>query len=61
MMLLKELSRNFVEEIFDTYRYKKRELYPKDIKRAVIMKFPDSGLVGDNKNESGVVMANRSK
>ena len=59
--LLQELGRNFVEELFDTFRYKKRELVPGDIKKAVAIKFPEHGLISDLVLESGAVQANRIK
>ena len=47
-----------MEEILDTYKFKKKEISPNDIKRAVSLKFPDI-YIGDS-IENKVVLQNRS-
>jgi hypothetical protein len=53
-----ELAHNFVEEILDTYKHKKKELTVNDIKRAVGLKFPDI-YIGDNE-QNKVYSQNRA-
>lgn len=38
--LITELAHNFVEEILDSYRNKKRDISVGDIRRAIALKFP---------------------
>lgn len=56
--LISEIAQNFVEEILDTYKHKKKELLPSDIKRAISLKFPDvyMGESIDNK----IIMQNKA-
>lgn len=50
-LLLEEMGNHFVEEVLDTYKYKKKELTLKDIESAVYMKFPELCLPSKGNTE----------